>query len=69
MASFGGVSILAGILTAGVTSLSAQELAGLAVGDQAPAFELKNQAGETVKLSTLLEKGPVALVFYRSADW
>lgn len=47
----------------------AAELAGLNVGDQAPGFELKNQAGESVKLERLLQSGPLAVVFYRSADW
>ncbi len=49
--------------------LQAENLAGLNVGDKAPSFELKNQKDETVKLSALLEHGPVAIVFYRSADW
>ncbi len=42
---------------------------GLNPGDKAPDFTLKNQDGKDVKLSDLLEKGNVALVFYRSADW
>lgn len=49
--------------------LPADELAGLKVGDVAPGFELKNQAGVPVKLQSLLKTGPVAVVFYRSADW
>jgi peroxiredoxin len=32
---------------------------------RAPDFELKDQDGDTVRLSTLVEKGPVVLVFYR----
>jgi len=40
---------------------------GLAVGEKAPAFSLKNPFGQTVKLKQLLEKGPVILVFYRGA--
>ena len=42
---------------------------GIAVGEEAPQFALKNQNGEEVSLASLLAKGPVALVFYRSADW
>ena len=39
------------------------------VGQKAPAFSLKDQAGETRSLDDLRKKGPVALVFYRSAKW
>ena len=51
------------------TASMAENLAGLNVGDKAPPFDLKNQTGEFVKLTGLLQKGPVAVVFYRSADW
>jgi peroxiredoxin len=36
----------------------------VAVGDKAPDFELVNQHGETVKLSSFQGKKPVVLVFY-----
>ena len=39
------------------------------VGQAAPKFALKNQAGKETTLDELLQNGPVALVFYRSADW
>ena len=39
----------------------------LAVGDRAPEFALPNAHGETVRLSELLARGPVALAFYRGA--
>ena len=42
---------------------------GLAIGQRAPAFTLKDQNGKEVSLEVLLKKGPVAVVFYRSADW
>jgi peroxiredoxin len=45
------------------------DMVGLNPGDKAPDFSLKNQDGKEVKLSELLNKGNVALVFYRSADW
>ena len=45
------------------------EKTGLAVGQQAPDFTLKDQNDRDVSLSALLKKGPVALVFFRSADW
>jgi peroxiredoxin len=34
-------------------------------GDKAPLFELPNAAGHSVKLSSLLNNGPVVLTFYR----
>jgi peroxiredoxin Q/BCP len=36
----------------------------LQVGDTAPDFELPVRTGETVRLSTALEKGPVILLTY-----
>lgn len=41
--------------------------AGLKVGAKAPDFALKNPNGKTIKLSTLLKKGPIVLTFYRGA--
>lgn len=38
------------------------------VGDTAPDFTLPNAAGEQVKLSDVLSKGPVALIWYRG-EW
>ncbi|WP_200252499.1 peroxiredoxin-like family protein, partial [Lamprobacter modestohalophilus] len=40
---------------------------GLAVGTQAPDFNLPNAFGERVRLSDLLAEGPVVLTFYRGA--
>jgi peroxiredoxin len=40
---------------------------GIKVGMKAPDFSLKNPKGNTIKLSTLLQKGPVILTFYRGA--
>jgi len=37
----------------------------LKVGDKAPDFALPNASGKTVKLSALLEKGPVIVTWYR----
>ena len=42
---------------------------GIAVGDRAPNFTLKDQEGKERSLDEFLGKGKVALVFYRSADW
>lgn len=46
-----------------------KEPPGLEVGTRAPAFKLKDQKGRDVALGDLLKKTPVALVFFRSADW
>ncbi len=48
---------------------NAQEEHGLKVGQKAPTFMLKNQSEKDLSLAEILKKGPVALVFYRSADW
>ena len=40
---------------------------GLKVGAKAPDFTLNNPYGKPVKLSSMLRKGPVILVFYRGA--
>ena len=45
------------------------EQIGLPIGQPAPAFTAKDQNGREISLESLLEKGPVALVFFRSADW
>ena|SRR5215469_8764681 len=37
----------------------------LPVGAQAPAFELPNQAGQTVRSIELLGRGPLIVIFYR----
>lgn len=42
---------------------------GLRVGQRAPSFTLKDQNGGDVSLQSLVQKGVVVLVFYRSADW
>jgi cytochrome oxidase Cu insertion factor (SCO1/SenC/PrrC family) len=46
-----------------------EEQTGLAVGEKAPRFTLKDQEGKERSLDELLKKGKIALVFYRSADW
>ena len=40
----------------------------LKVGEKAPDFALPNVNAETVRLSDLMEKGPVVICFYRG-DW
>jgi hypothetical protein len=42
---------------------------GLAVGQQAPAFSLRDQFGKLQSLETLQGKNGTVLLFFRSADW
>ena len=44
---------------------SGQLARAIKIGDQAPAFELENTDGSIVALSSLIEKGPLVLGFYR----
>jgi cytochrome oxidase Cu insertion factor (SCO1/SenC/PrrC family) len=46
-----------------------EDQAGLKVGEKAPKFTLKDQEDKNRSLDEFLDKGKVALVFYRSADW
>jgi len=55
--------------TASAAEPAPPEHTGLAVGTKAPSFTLKDQTNHDVSLESLLKKGPVALVFFRSADW
>ncbi len=45
------------------------EHTGIKVGEKAPDFTLTDQAGKQRSLSEFLKNGPVALVFFRSANW
>ena len=42
---------------------------GLAVGDKAPAFSLRDQSGRPQTLDTLKGTNGTVLLFFRSADW
>jgi len=53
----------------GLLAVDSPSAIGLKVGDKATAFTLKNSAGADIALGDMLKRGPVALVFYRSADW
>lgn len=50
-------------------SAATETMPGLKVGAKAIDFTLKNSVGEDVALGALLQKGKVALVFVRSAEW
>lgn len=56
-------------LMATVICAAAESEVGLAVGKKAPDFDLRDQAGDSVKSAELRKKGPVAIVFHRSANW
>jgi hypothetical protein len=47
----------------------APDKTGLKVGEKAPTFTLKDQAGKERSLDEFLKTGKVAIVFYRSAAW
>ena len=59
---------LLGLLLAGAP-VRADEEVGLAAGQESPTFSLEDQSGKTQSLNALLADGPVAIVFFRSADW
>ncbi len=60
-------SVTASLLLLGAAA--AHGASPIEVGKDAPKFELKNQAGKATTLADLVKKKPVALIFYRSADW
>jgi hypothetical protein len=70
MRRFGTALGLSFVLAAATAAAPApEEKTGLKVGEKAPEFTLKDQAGNERSLRGLLKDGPVALVFYRSASW
>ena len=65
-----GMVVLASFMTFPCDGQSAEsDRTGLKVGTKAPDFTLKNQDGKEVSLLDLRKKGPLAIVFHRSADW
>jgi cytochrome oxidase Cu insertion factor (SCO1/SenC/PrrC family) len=70
--SYSLFAFVAILVLGGVSSLHAASPSseiGLAIGQKAPDFTLVDQTGERRSLESLLEKGKLAIVFYRSADW
>lgn len=53
----------------GFAKESSDSSPGAEVDAKAADFELLDQNEKKVKLSTLIKKGPVAVVFHRSAGW
>ncbi len=62
-------AMIAATLGFAPATATAADARGLKVGSKAPALKLKDQNGKEHSLESLLKKGNVALVFYRSADW
>ena len=52
-----------------VTSLEPLNSIGLAVGQKAPGFSLRDQFGQTQTLEGLKGTHGTVLLFFRSADW
>ena len=53
----------------GLQSSDSRPAVGLAVGEAAPSFEARNQAGEQQSLKSIAGKNGTVLLFVRSADW
>jgi len=53
-----------------ITTISIEPMSiGLAVGQKAPAFSIRDQFGRVQTLDTLRGKNGTVLLFFRSADW
>jgi cytochrome oxidase Cu insertion factor (SCO1/SenC/PrrC family) len=58
------------LLTAPAFALELEDdFPGLQVGEQAPAFTLKDQKNQDISLEDLIKEQPIAIVFHRSASW
>jgi hypothetical protein len=70
-AHLGDAVTVRGTLDDDAIRLSSIELMsiGLAVGQKAPAFSLRDQAGRVQTLDTLKGTNGTVLLFFRSADW
>jgi len=65
---FTALSLVLGLVMLS-SSTQAQEMPGVEVGAKVKEFSLKDASDADWKLSEALAKGPVAIVFERSADW
>ncbi len=64
-----GEKIDPALLKAFIEAQNEGAVSGIAIGQTAPAFELKDQNGRTHTLKSLMGRKGVLLVFTRSADW
>ncbi len=63
------LSLLAGAAGFATGAPAPEGKSGIAVGEKAPDFTLRDQDGQEQSLTKLLAEGPIALVFFRSASW
>ena len=71
------IKIIAGLMLGLTLAMNATKAAdsalpektGLGVGHAAHDWNLGDQNGKKHTLRSLIQKGPLALVFYRSANW
>ena len=70
-AQLGDTVTIRGTLDGDTIQLASIELMsiGLAVGQRAPAFSVRDQLGRTQSLDTLKGANGTVLLFFRSADW
>jgi hypothetical protein len=70
-AKLGDAVTVRGKLDGDTIQLASVELmsTGLAVGQKAPAFSVRDQLGRTQTLDTLKGPNGTVLLFFRSADW
>ena len=64
-----GEKIDPALLKAFIEAQNEGATSGIAIGETAPAFALKDQTGRTHTLQSLMGSKGVLLVFTRSADW
>jgi len=71
VAHLGDAVTVRGILDGETIQIASIELMsiGLAVGQKAPAFSIRDQFGQTQTLETLKGTNGTVLLFFRSADW
>jgi hypothetical protein len=70
-AHLGDTVTIRGTLDGDTIQLASIELMsiGLAIGQKAPAFSIRDQFGQTQTLDTLRGANGTVLLFFRSADW
>ena len=61
--------VASGVSAAPPAASTPDEAPGPVIGTKVPDFTLPDQDGVEHTLTSLLERGQLAIVFYRSADW
>ena len=64
-----GLAVALCASTSAFGQAAAPDAPGLKVGEKSAEFKLQDKDGQEHTLSSLLPKGKVVLMFYRSADW